>query len=267
MQSCFLVCALPYDNGNKKITIGQRPKHYAVIAPFARFNYYKEAVIRLKRIALFLRTNYGGTKGDYRIFCNSRIPEKKLAAAAGIGSLGKNNLIITKEAGSRVILAAMLIPPHLENLLNSEPNESNEPKEGFSVCECCKDKPACVASCPTGAITAEGKINLADCIQWYASGNGETVPAHIASKWGNVFYGCTKCQDVCPHNKRKIAGAKTNLGRLDAYIDTENFLKLSDDEIKKKFKGTALGMSWLTPNVLRRNIHYCCGVLNIIGAS
>ncbi|GHT51400.1 hypothetical protein FACS1894102_7330 [Spirochaetia bacterium] len=262
-NTAFLVCAVPYVND----TCHKKPEkllEYGIIAPFARFNYYKETVRRLKKIAGFLRAKYGGKKSDYRIFCNSRINEKKLALSAGIGYLGINNLIITKESGSRIILAAMLMPDYLALDFSLDLKDA---KNDFLSCSVCKENPACVSACRSGALGVDGKINLQNCIQWYAGGNarGKNVPFHVAANWGNVFYGCTKCQDVCPYNKKEMVqdsgtkqvGIKTNLGALDAFVDVSEFIKLSDDQIRTKFRGTALGLSWLTPDTLRRNALMC----------
>ncbi|GMO58126.1 MAG: tRNA epoxyqueuosine(34) reductase QueG [Termitinemataceae bacterium] len=264
-DSCFLVCALSFDSdysyGDTKTKM---PKHYGSIAAFARFNYYKEAVKHLKRIRFFLRKKFGGTKSDYKIFCNSALPEKKLAQAAGIGYMGKNNLIITKEAGSFVILAGIILPNHIKEIIKFETQTTPDQniKNRFPLCDICAGDPACVAACPTSALGNDGKINLQACIQWYASGNGDNVPENVAANWGGVFYGCTKCQDVCPHNicvrQHSATTATIMEGALNPYIDVENFLSLTDDEIKKMFKGTALGLSWLTPKALRRNASLCC---------
>ena len=45
-----------------------------VIAPFARFNYYREAVKRMKGLSGLVRARYGGKKSEYRILCNSPVP-------------------------------------------------------------------------------------------------------------------------------------------------------------------------------------------------
>jgi anaerobic dimethyl sulfoxide reductase subunit A len=124
----------------------------------------------------------------------------------------------------------------------------------FPFCDGCpKDNPPCAAACPTGALRGDGGVELARCIQWYASGNGEAVPDFVRAAWGRRFYGCTNCQDACPHNQKKITGVKTTLGELGACIDAREILLMSDAEIKAKFKHTALGLSWLGPDVLRRN--------------
>jgi epoxyqueuosine reductase len=111
-----------------------------------------------------------------------------------------------------------------------------------------------MSACPTGAVRGDGALDLERCIQWYASGHGEKVPPEAAVKWGKRLYGCTACQDACVHNKRPIAGVESKEGPLPPWIDGEELLRLSDEELKAKFRDTALGLAWLGPKAIRRNI-------------
>jgi epoxyqueuosine reductase QueG len=244
---CLLVCALAYGQD------AEPPHKGLAIAPFARRNYYREAVKRLQNLARGFRDRYGrenpeyALKRRYRVFCNSPIPEKPLAAACGLGVMGRNGLIITPEAGSLVILAALTLP---------FPLEGDGPLSGEDgiCCEKCGLKPPCMAACPTGAVRGDGRISLEKCVQWYASGNGESVPPEVAAKWGNRLYGCTACQDACVRNRRPIPAAASSEGPLPPYLDGRELLKLSDEELKARFRGSAMGLSWLSPAAIRRNI-------------
>jgi epoxyqueuosine reductase len=236
------LAALPYGNGQAKA--GENGGGKAFIAPFAQRNYYREAVKRLQKTALKLRSHYGGEKSDYRILCNSPIPEKPLAIACGLGSLGRNSLVITREAGSLVILAALTLPFSVET----------DMPETFSPCSrCSSGTPPCALACPTGALR-NGVLDRERCIQWYASGNGNKAPDEAAQKWGNRLYGCTACQDACIENRRPIPGIQTDEGPLPESFEIEELLALSDDELKARFKGTAMGLTWLGPAAIRRNV-------------
>lgn len=272
--AALLVVALPY--GNDSVPGQAAPGHLAPpaaaaddaagptdgrpapgfgrIAPFARRNYYAEAIFRLQNLARDLRKDYGGRRADYRILCNSPIPEKPLAAAAGIGQIGRNSLVITAEAGSLAVLAALTLPA----VRFREPIPPPAEAEPFEACRCCltpegRPEPACAAACPTAALPGDGTLIREKCIQWYASGNGESVPGEVAAVWGDRFYGCTDCQDACPHNRRPVAGADTARGVLDEAVDVRGLLALEDEELLSRFRGTALGLSWLGPAALRRN--------------
>jgi epoxyqueuosine reductase len=256
----LLVTALPYGNQGQAAT---PEPGFALIAPFARRNYYREAVKRLQGLGAAFRSQYGGKKTDYRILCNSPVPEKPLALACGLGAPGRNSLVITPEAGSLVILAGMTLPFALDPdtpltgppgaALSAAASTTTSP-EPFPFCGGCnRDHPPCVSACPTGAVRGDGTLNLERCMQWYASGKGETVPEKVARHWGRRLYGCTWCQDACVHNQRPIPGAMTGEGTLPAIFDCEELLSLPDETLKARFQGTALGLSWLGPKAIRRN--------------
>jgi len=253
----LLVAALPYGNQDPAPEEPEEEEEKKVIiAPFARRNYYQEAVRRLQELsrrwlcpfpALQEEARQVKKEERFRVLCNSPVPEKPLALACGLGSLGRNGLVITAEAGSLVILAAMTLPWRLEGDLP----EGDGGK--FFRCGRCPEPP-CVKSCPTGALRGDGTVDLERCIQWYASGNGPEPPPPVAARWGRRLYGCTLCQDACVHNLRPIPPARTELGVLPARLDPLWLLALDDDALRSFFKGTALGLSWLSPATLRRNL-------------
>jgi epoxyqueuosine reductase QueG len=237
----LLVAALPIG----PVPEGEAPAGYAEVAAFAGKNYYREAVIRLKRIASALRG--GGKKADWRIFCNSRAPEKKFAVDSGLGVLGRQGLIITPEAGTRHIIAALALPFRAASLAPPFP-------AGFSPCaRCPRENPPCAAACPTRAVLPGGGIDKKRCIQWYASGNEADVPGFVRRLWGRRFYGCEECQRFCPWNAQVPPAVEGARGGVERFIDTKAFLALDDEGVRAKLRGTALGLSWLGPAVLRRN--------------
>jgi epoxyqueuosine reductase len=251
----LLVTALPYGQDETL------PRHAPElsIAPFARRNYYREAVKRLQKLARDFRDRYGrenpgyALKRNYRIFCNSPLPEKPLAAACGLGVMGRSGLIITPEAGSLVIIAALTLPFPLEN------DGPLTGKDG-AYCEKCGLPSPCMTACPTGAVRGDGVIILEKCVQWYASGNGETIPPEVAANWGNRLYGCTASQDACVRIRRPVPAAACSEGPLPPFLNGEELLGLSDEELKARFRGSALGLSWLSPGAIRRNIRTALGL-------
>jgi epoxyqueuosine reductase len=242
----LLTAALVYGNRFPESPPERPGERRAYIAPFARRNYYREAVKRLQVLAGEFRARFGGKKAAFRILCNSPVPEKPLAIASGLGVPGRNGLVLCAEAGSLFVIAALTLPYEL-------PGDEGE-REGFPLCAGCNPRrPPCARACPTGALRGDGKVRLSRCIQWYASGHGGEVPAPTARRWGSRLYGCTDCQDACPLNRRPLEGTETGEGVLPAFFEPGELLKLEDGALCARFKGTALGRSWLTQAVLRRN--------------
>jgi epoxyqueuosine reductase len=127
-------------------------------------------------------------------------------------------------------------------------------EDHFPFCRACsRERPPCKRACPTGAIRGNGEVDLEYCIQWYASGNGTVIPPEVIRCWGRRLYGCTECQDACIRNRGLVRGVQTNEGPLPAYLNCRELLAASDEELKARFKGTAMGLSWLGPKGIRRN--------------
>lgn len=255
----LLVAALPYGNqAGEDEGCGREAEGTAYIALFARRNYYREAVKRLKGLSRELRRLFGGVRSDFRILCNSPVPERPLALASGLGVPGRNGLIITGEAGSLAVIAAMTLPYALES---DRARSALAAGQAFPLCGACEamEELPCKAACPTGAMRGDGTVEVGRCIQWYASGKGESVPPEIAERWGNRLYGCTNCQDACVHNRRPIQGTASNEGPLPARLNCRELLAMDDRTLKAFFKGTAMGLSWLGPQAIRRNARLALG--------
>jgi epoxyqueuosine reductase len=252
-----LLCALAYGNApppdlSRPANVSRPTDTLCEIAPFARRNYYKEAAVRLKAIARKLREGAGGgfCRSDFRVFCNSRYDEKKLAAAYGLGALGRNGLVLTEAAGCQVVIAGLTLPFGLEC--------AAAPLPDFYFCRGCgTDGAPCVRACPTGALDGSGRLVREKCIQWYASGHGAEVPPEVLRVWGRRLYGCILCQEACVHSRRPLCATGTAYGPLPRFVNAAAVLSKTDDELRTMFKGTALGLSWLGPAALRRNARCC----------
>jgi epoxyqueuosine reductase len=247
--SSLLVVGLVY--GNDFADEDNRPSVPAKIAPFARRNYYRLAVQKLQRIAKKLKAEQGGEKSNYRIYCNSSaVNEKKIAFESGLADMGRNTLLLTREYGSLFVTGMLTLPFAVEGRVDAA--------RPFALCAgCARNNPPCQKACPTSAVSGENRIEKERCIQWYLSGHGDAVPENVKNHWNGRLYGCTSCQDACPHHQKKIRGVDCAIGVLPAVMDARQIADASAEEIKKMFHGTALGLSWLCPDGIRRNAELC----------
>ena len=123
------------------------------------------------------------------------ILEKGYAAVAGLGTIGKNTLLIhppvqgERHCGSKLFLAAFL---------STEPLEPTSPPEPFDPCGECR---RCLDACPTGALVEPFVLDARKCLSYWTLIHQGTLPKEIAEKRGNRFLGCDTCQSVCPHNR------------------------------------------------------------------
>ena len=166
----IIIAAFPYSTENNDPVKGVK------ISPFVRSDHYGEAVKRLKKVSFFIREKKSLKKNDIRIFCNSGLKEKLYAASSGLGFYGRNSLIITKKAGSKVILAGLIVP----FLLESDGKYDSFFNPG-SKCGSCS---LCVQKCPTGAIENNGVINRDKCLQSLTT-DKRILSDKIMGTWGH----------------------------------------------------------------------------------
>lgn len=118
--------------------------------------------------------------------------ERSVAAAAGLGFIGKNTLLITPGVGSYTVLGELLLSVTLT------PSVALAPR--------CGDCRLCLDACPTGALAAPFQLDARRCISYLTIENSGEIPVPLRSKLGDWIFGCDLCQSVCPYNVRAQAG-------------------------------------------------------------
>lgn len=153
--------------------------------------------------------------------------EKAWAEAAGIGRTGKNTLLIVPEAGSTIFLGELLLDIEIEPdaPLDRDP------------CGNCR---ACLDACPTGALTAEGRIDATRCISYLTIELKREFSEPEAAMTGPWLFGCDRCMEACPHNQaRTIPPHPAFTTSADiAKLTAENVLELTGSTFRKLFTAT-----------------------------
>lgn len=125
---------------------------------------------------------------QFRIFTDSApILERSWARKSGIGWVGKNANLITKQTGSFYFLAEIICDLDLT---------SDEPKSDH--CGSCRK---CIEACPTDAIVSDRIIDGSKCISYATIELKNEIPESFKGKMENWMFGCDICQDVCPWNR------------------------------------------------------------------
>lgn len=159
----------------------------AVISRYALGrDYHKLMRRRLQRLAARIEEAAGSF--GYRAFADSApVLEKALARKAGLGWIGKNTLLLSREAGSYFFLG---------ELFTDLPLPVDEPVQDH--CGSCR---ACLAACPTGAIVGPYQLDARRCISYLTIESHEPIPEPLRPLIGNRVFGCDDCQISCPWNK------------------------------------------------------------------
>jgi epoxyqueuosine reductase len=163
-------------------------------------------------------------------FCVDSAPilERSLAYAAGLGFFGKNNSLIMPGYGSYFYLSEILTTADL----NFSPAVSLESQ--------CADCRLCLDACPTGALERPYTLNASRCLSYLTIEDKKEIEEKVAAEMGNCFFGCDRCQEVCPHNKKFPAQRKILLPSKD------EFLFMKKEEFKARYGRTVLGRTGLT---------------------
>ncbi len=162
--------------------------------------------------------------------------DKEICKTAGLGSYGKNSLLINKNKGSFINLGYLLTDIEI----------TTDTIDEEDICGTCN---LCVKSCPNNTIFDTGGINSKKCIS-YLTQTKEYIPLEYRENMGRQIYGCDVCQIVCPLNK-EVLNKKVNTDYSDVEVDLEELLIISNKGFIKKYGHTA--GSWKGRNIWKRN--------------
>ena len=145
--------------------------------------------------------------------------EKVWAQRAGIGWIGKNSLIITREFGSWIFLGALLTDIGIHPVqAESHPNHCGK---------CAK----CIDSCPTSALRHPGRINANQCLSYLTVEHDGAIPNRFPDRLNGWIFGCDICQNVCPWNRfSKKARLPDFSPRQELLIPDLHFLSTMEEE-------------------------------------
>lgn len=169
-----------------------KEKRYAEAPNISKYAYGQDYhnVIRkkLKHLLLFIRDEIGDIQG--RGFVDSApVLERSWAQRSGLGWIGKNGNLITRQSGSFFFIATLITDLTLEY---DDPFAKD-------YCGTCR---RCIEACPTEAIKENKVIEASQCISYFTIELKEQlIPEEQKGKFENWMFGCDICQDVCPWNR------------------------------------------------------------------
>lgn len=196
------------------------------IARYARGRDYHEVLRqRLHALLDWLRQERPECVGR-AVVDTAPLLERDFARRAGLGWFGKNTMLIEKRLGSYFFIGALLVNLEL----------SCDAPHHTAHCGTCT---ACLDACPTDAFVAPGMLDARRCISYLTIEQRGSVAEELRSGLGDWLFGCDVCQEVCPWNRKAPLGGEPTLQGC-AELDALELLRLSEDEFRRRFRGTAL---------------------------
>lgn len=192
---------------------------------------------KLKRLAVGIETLCQDFPVEHRIMVDTgALVDTAVAQRAGIGFIGKNGLVISKEFGSYMYLGELLTN------LEIEPDNP--------VDYDCGDCRRCLDACPTSCLIGDGSMNARRCLSFQTQDKG-MMDLEFRKKIRTVIYGCDICQICCPYNKGILNPPASDIDPELAEPELVPFLSLSNSQFKQRFGEIAA--SWRGKNILQRN--------------
>jgi epoxyqueuosine reductase len=141
---------------------------------------------KLKELLHSINENIGEVGG--RAFVDSApVLDKAWAAKSGLGWIGKNSNLLSKQVGSFFFIAELIVDIELEY--------------DTAVTDHCGSCTACLDACPTQAIVQPYVVDGSKCISYFTIELKENIPQEMKGSFDDWAFGCDVCQDVCPWNR------------------------------------------------------------------
>jgi epoxyqueuosine reductase len=170
-------------------------------------DYHEVLGEKLERLAAYLREINPECRTKHYVDTGP-ILEKSYAAAAGLGWIGKNTLLLNRKLGSFLFLGEILTDAELA---------VEEPADNL-----CRSCTACLDACPTGALEEAGVLNANKCISYLTLEHRSGFPE--APELKGYLAGCDLCQTACPYNQQAPPG------REPAFLPRPEILTLTPEK-------------------------------------
>jgi len=206
-------------------------------------DYHEVIREKLHKLMAMIKGSIGEIQG--RGFVDSApVLERAWALRSGLGWIGRNGNLLTREAGSFFFIAT---------LITDLPLQYDDPF-AKDYCGTCR---RCIDACPTDAIMENKVVDGSKCISYFTIElKDKLIPAEMSNKFDDWFFGCDTCQDVCPWNRFAEPTKETEFSPIPELLNftTTDWESLTEDTFKKIFRHSPLKRSKFQG--IQRNLNF-----------
>lgn len=192
-------------------------------------DYHEVIKEKLNRFLFELRENIGEING--RGFVDSApVMERSWATRSGLGWIGKNGNLISKQSGSFFFIATLIVDVALQY------------DDAFAkdYCGTCRK---CIDACPTDAILDNKIVDGSKCISYFTIElKDQLIPSEMQGKFQDWMFGCDICQDVCPWNRFSKPNNEPAFKPIPEILNlsTSDWEHMTEETFRKIFKHSPL---------------------------
>jgi len=203
------------------------------VAKYAYGKDYHEVIKeKLNSFLQILKAETGDFNG--RGFVDSApVLERSWAQRSGLGWIGKNGNLLTKQSGSFFFIATLIIDIELDY---------DDP----FVKDYCGSCSKCIDACPTNAILPGSIVDGSRCISYFTIELKDMlIPSEMHGRFNDWMFGCDICQDVCPWNRFSKPTQEIQFTPLPEILNftTKEWECMTEESFRNFFKHSPLKRS------------------------
>jgi epoxyqueuosine reductase len=206
--------------------VRQRPSR-GIISRYAWGDDYHDVLgAQARRLRDWIRQN-GGEGADGRAYVDTGpVLEREAAMLAGLGWIGKNTMLLSRELGSYFFLAEIIT------------NVAFEPDAPTTDhCGTCR---RCLDACPTQAFPEPYVLDARRCISYLTIERKGAIPVEFREAIGNHVFGCDICQEVCPWNRKAPLADNAEYAPRDGLLAPKlvSLMGMDEEEFRRRFRAS-----------------------------
>lgn len=221
----------------------QKNKHTKISKYAYGKDYHNVIRNKLKLLLQYIKENISEVNG--RGFVDSApVLERSWAVNSGLGWVGKNGNLITKQSGSFFFIATLIVDLELEY------------DDPFAK-DYCGSCTRCIDACPTQAILPGKVVDGSKCISYFTIELKDALlPDEMKGKFDNWMFGCDVCQDVCPWNRFSNPTNEIAFTPIPEVLNfsTADWEELTEESFKEVFRHSAINRTKFTG--IKRNLKF-----------